>query len=173
MKFSSTTGKGEEVSFKEAVLGNLTDDGGLYFPSEIPQLTESFLKEIPEMDLPAIGFEVLNQFCRDDIEQEALSQIAKRVFDFPIPLVEVEETIHCLELFHGPTFAFKDVGAKFLAECLAYFGSGEKHETTVLVATSGDTGGAVANGFLGVKGVNVVIGGPYEFLYMVKLFLQI
>ena len=160
MKFSSTTGKGEEVSFKEAVLGNLPDDGGLFFPSEIPQLTETFLKEIPEMDLPAIGFEVLNQFCRDDIEQEALSQIAKRVFDFPIPLVEVEETIHCLELFHGPTFAFKDVGAKFLAECLAYFGSGEKHETTVLVATSGDTGGAVANGFLGVEGVRVIILYP-------------
>ncbi|SNT31563.1 L-threonine synthase [Ekhidna lutea] len=160
MKFKSTTGQGPEVSFREAVLNNLPNDGGLYFPKEIRQLEKGFIKEIPKMHLSEIAFEVLSKFCTADIRTDELEEITERVFDFPIPLVQVNNKTHCLELFHGPTFAFKDIGAKFLAECLAHFNAGENKETTVLVATSGDTGGAVANGFLGVEGVRVVILYP-------------
>ena len=160
MKFVSTTGQGTGVSFKEAVLNNLPNDGGLYFPIDIPQLDQGFIKEIPEMQLPKIAFEVLSKFCSEDIDAEKLERITERVFDFPIPLVRVNDKVYCLELFHGPTFAFKDIGAKFLAECLAHFNVSESKDTTVLVATSGDTGGAVANGFLGVEGVRVIILYP-------------
>jgi threonine synthase len=160
MKFISTTGQGPEVSFREAVLNNLPNDGGLYFPTEIPQLEQGFIKEIPKMQLSEIAFEVLPKFCTADIRTNELEEITERVFDFPIPLVQVNVKIHCLELFHGPTYAFKDIGAKFLAECLAHFNVSENKETTVLVATSGDTGGAVAKGFLGVEGVRVIILYP-------------
>ena len=160
MKFLSTTGEGPKVSFKEAVLGNLPTDGGLYFPTSIPQLDTGFINEISKHQLHEIAIEVLAHFCSDDISTIDLEKITKRVFDFPIPLVKVNDKIHCLELFHGPTFAFKDIGAKFLAECLAYFNASSNEETTVLVATSGDTGGAVANGFLGVDGVRVIILYP-------------
>lgn len=160
MKFISTTGKGSKVSFREAVLGNLPADGGLFFPESVPQLEDSFMTSIPEMSLDEVAMQALFPFCKEDIDHSVLSSITKKVFHFPIPLKKVTEGIHALELFHGPTYAFKDIGAKFLAECLAHFnGSGSK-ETTVLVATSGDTGGAVANGFLGVDGVRVVILYP-------------
>ncbi|MEM6642767.1 MAG: threonine synthase [Bacteroidota bacterium] len=168
MKFTSTTGHGLPVSFKEAVLENLPGDGGLFFPSEIPTLDRDLLGAMPQMTLAEVATEVLGHFCGSDIDKSALSEINKRVFNFPIPLKKVSENIHCLELFHGPTFAFKDVGARFLAECLAYFNQNEdtrkknlrSAEITVLVATSGDTGGAVARGFLGVPGVKVVILYP-------------
>ncbi|WP_421765273.1 threonine synthase [Ekhidna sp.] len=160
MKFVSTTSKGPHRSFREAVLGNLPDDGGLYYPTEIPQLDQGFLKQIPQLSLPEIALEVLAKFCSDDIDPNELERISERVFDFPLPLKEVADNIHCLELFHGPTFAFKDIGAKFLAACLAHFNQSENKATTVLVATSGDTGGAVANGFLGVEGVRVIILYP-------------
>ncbi|WP_420318741.1 threonine synthase [Ekhidna sp.] len=160
MKFISTTRQGPEVSFKEAVLSNLPNDGGLYFPTEIPKLGQDFIKEIPEMELSMVALEVLGKFCKEDIDSNELAKITERVFDFPMPLVQVNDKLQCLELFHGPTFAFKDIGAKFLAECLAHFNANESKETTVLVATSGDTGGAVANGFLGVEGVRVIILYP-------------
>ena len=160
MKFLSTTGNGSEISFREAVLGNLPDDGGLYFPDHIPVLDESLLKEMPEMELHEIASQALINFCKEDIDLKTLEEITRRVYNFPIPVNEVKNGIHCLELFHGPTYAFKDIGAKFLAECLAHFNTSDSKETTVLVATSGDTGGAVANGFLGVDGVNVVILYP-------------
>lgn len=160
MKFISTTGKGPEINFREAVIGNLPEDGGLYFPTRIPKLNKGFLKEVPGLELHEIAARALSEFCDRDIDKNSLEGITNRVFDFPIPLVEVENGIHCLELFHGPTYAFKDVGAKFLAECLAHFNTSDNQKTTVLVATSGDTGGAVANGFLGVDGVDVVILYP-------------
>jgi len=160
MKFVSTTGNGPQVSFREAVLSNLPNDGGLYFPTEIPQLESGLLEEIPRMELDEVAFNSLRNFCEGDIEPAALSTITKRVFHFPIPLQQVSEKVHSLELFHGPTYAFKDIGARFLAECLSYFNAGESKERTVLVATSGDTGGAVANGLLGVEGVRVVILYP-------------
>lgn len=158
MKFISTSGQGPAVSFRNAVLSNLPNDGGLYFPTEIPLLDKDF--DASKLELPEIAYEVLTKFCDEDISSEKLERITKRVFDFPIPLVQVNDKVHCLELFHGPTFAFKDIGARFLAECLAYFNSSDNQETTVLVATSGDTGGAVANGFLGVEGVRVIILYP-------------
>ena len=160
MKFISTTGNGPEVSFREAVLGNLPNDGGLYFPTEIPQLSPALLQEIANMSLDEVASAALSSFCAEDLDSATLSAITKSVFHFPIPLQRVTDNIQCLELFHGPTFAFKDVGARFLAECLSYFNSGQSQERTVLVATSGDTGGAVANGFLGVEGVKVVILYP-------------
>jgi len=160
MKYQSTTGKGLNVSFKQAVLGNLPGDGGLFFPESIPSLDKGFLSEVPSMELHEVASQALLSFCEEDIDQATLEKITKKVFHFPIPIQKVSDNIHCLELFHGPTYAFKDVGAKFLAECLAYFNAGGNKETTVLVATSGDTGGAVANGFLGVEGVKVIILYP-------------
>ena len=160
MKFSSTTGNGPHISFKDAVLGNLPNDGGLFFPNEIPQLESVFVEQMPSMGLAEIASKVLLPFCQEDISQSKLEEITQRVFSFPLPIKEVASGIHCLELFHGPTYAFKDIGAKFLAECLAHFNENSSKETTVLVATSGDTGGAVANGFLGVAGVRVIILYP-------------
>lgn len=160
IKYCSTQNRGSQISFKEAVLGNLPDDGGLYFPTEIPAMSKELKEAIPTMSLPAIAGEVLHSYCAENIDKVTLDAIAKRVFDFPMPLSKVSDDIRCLELFHGPTFAFKDIGAKFLAECLAHFNADSNRETTVLVATSGDTGGAVANGFFGVEGVKVVILYP-------------
>lgn len=160
MKYISTADEKVSVSFRDAILNNLPNDGGLYFPSKIPKLEESLLEAIPEMKLHEIAANVLSKFVGDDIDGNALDEMVKRVFDFPIPLKDVTNGISCIELFHGPTYAFKDVGAKFLAECLAHFNASENTEKTVLVATSGDTGGAVANGFLGVDGVRVIILYP-------------
>lgn len=160
MKYISTANKKVSVSFRDAILNNLPNDGGLYFPGEIPKLEESLLEAIPEMELHEMAANVLSKFAGDDIDGNTLDEMVKRVFDFPIPLKDVTNGISCIELFHGPTYAFKDVGAKFLAECLAHFNTSESTEKTVLVATSGDTGGAVANGFLGVDGVRVIILYP-------------
>ncbi|MEM7298261.1 MAG: threonine synthase, partial [Bacteroidota bacterium] len=160
MKYISTTGNGPQRSFREAVLGNLPNDGGLFFPAEIPQLDSEFLASVSEVSLSEVATHVLSPFCIEDIDQGSLERIAERVFNFPIPLVKVSEGIHCIELFHGPTFAFKDAGARFLAECMAHFNTSDQQETIVLVATSGDTGGAVASGFLGVEGVRVVVLYP-------------
>ncbi len=160
MQFVSTTGKGQVTSFRNAVLNNLPADGGLYIPKEIPLLDQGFLEEIPNMELSDIAAIALRRFCGNDIDEAALSAITKRVYNFPIPIKQVTSSIQCLELYHGPTYAFKDIGAKFLAECLSYFNSDRSRDTLVLVATSGDTGGAVANGFLGVEGVKVIILYP-------------
>lgn len=160
MKFYSTNGQSEAVSFKEAVIKSLPSDRGLYFPEEIPELDYLFLETLDYYSLPEIGMEVLRQFTKDDIPEQKLSEILHEALDFEIPVKEVEKNIHTLELFHGPTYAFKDVGARFLARCLGYFNEAESKEVTILVATSGDTGGAVASGFYNVPGVNVVILYP-------------
>ena len=159
MKYLSTTGNGPLLSFKEAVLSNLPSDGGLFFPSLIPDLSRE-LSDFKGHPLSEVAFHVLSKFCSEDIEKDTLDKIAKRVFDFPLPLNSITDKIQALELFHGPTFAFKDIGARFLSECLAHFNSSSNKMVTVLVATSGDTGGAVANGFLGVDGVDVIILYP-------------
>ena len=160
MKFYSTNGQSSPVSFKEAVIKSLPSDKGLYYPEEIPELDFLFLETLSYYSLPQIGFEVLRQFCKDDIPEAKLQEILEGALNFEIPVVEVEKNIHSLELFHGPTYAFKDVGARFLARCLGYFNETENKEVTILVATSGDTGGAVASGFYEVPGVNVVILYP-------------
>ena len=160
MNYYSLNKKAPLVSFREAVIKGIAPDKGLYFPESIVPLPGSFFKEIENLPHPEIAFQAIRQFVADDVPGSVLKEILKKVLDFDFPVVEIEENVATLELFHGPTMAFKDVGARFMAQCLGYFSRGEKSEVTVLVATSGDTGGAVANGFLGVKGVNVVILYP-------------
>jgi threonine synthase len=160
MKFYSLNKNAEDVSFKDAVIKGIAPDRGLYFPREINPLSDSFFENIEDLTDHEIAFEAIRQFVSDSIPENKLKEIIHNVLDFPFPVVELEKNIATLELFHGPTLAFKDVGARFMAHCLGYFSEGQNSEVTVLVATSGDTGGAVANGFLGVKGVNVVILYP-------------
>lgn len=160
MNFYSLNKKAPEVSFKDAVIKGIAPDRGLYFPESITPLPASFFEKIEELSNHDIAFNAIHQFVSDDIPNEKLKEIIAHVLDFDFPVVEIEDGISSLELFHGPTMAFKDVGARFMAQCLGYFSEGTTNEVTVLVATSGDTGGAVANGFLGVKGVKVVILYP-------------
>nr|WP_299383450.1 threonine synthase [Allomuricauda sp.] len=160
MKFYSLNNPENQASFKEAVIAGIAPDKGLYFPEKIEALPTKFFEQIETLSNHEIAFQAIHQFVKDDIEDGALREIIANVLDFDFPVVEIEENVATLELFHGPTMAFKDVGARFMANCLGHFSKGEKTEVTVLVATSGDTGGAVANGFLGVAGVNVVILYP-------------
>jgi len=160
MNFYSLNKQAPEVSFKDAVIKGIAPDRGLYFPESITPIPESFFDKIEELSNQEIAFNAIHQFVDDEIPNEKLREILANVLDFEFPVVEIEENVATLELFHGPTMAFKDVGARFMANCLGYFSEGESKEVTVLVATSGDTGGAVANGFLGVSGVNVVILYP-------------
>lgn len=160
MKFYSLNNQNIQASFKEAVIAGIAPDKGLYFPESITPLPTAFFEHIEELTNQEIAFQAIHQFVNEDIPDEALKEIIANTLDFDFPVVDIEENVATLELFHGPTMAFKDVGARFMANCLGYFSQGEKQDVTVLVATSGDTGGAVANGFLGVDGVKVVILYP-------------
>ncbi len=160
MNFYSLNKKAPIVTFKDAVIKGIAPDKGLYFPESITPLPVSFFEEIENLSNHEIAFKAIHQFVSDDIPDAVLKQILKEVLDFDFPVVNIENNVATLELFHGPTMAFKDVGARFMAKCLGYFSKDEKNEVTVLVATSGDTGGAVAYGFLGVEGVKVVILYP-------------
>lgn len=160
MKFYSLNHPIPETSFKEAVIAGIAPDKGLFFPESITPLPVDFFKNIEELSNHEIAFQAIRQFVSEDIPHDVLKEILENTLDFDFPVVEIEENVATLELFHGPTMAFKDVGARFMANCLGYFSQDEKEEVTVLVATSGDTGGAVANGFLGVDGVKVVILYP-------------
>ncbi|TDT37205.1 threonine synthase [Maribacter spongiicola] len=160
MKFYSLNHTAPEVSFDTAVVNGIAPDKGLYFPEEINPLPSSFFEKIETFSNEEIAFTAIQQFVSGIVPDDVLKDILKEVLDFDFPVVEITPNIATLELFHGPTMAFKDVGARFMAQCLGYFSRSTKNEVTVLVATSGDTGGAVANGFLGVAGVNVVILYP-------------
>ena len=160
MNFYSLNKKAPNVSFKDAVIKGIAPDKGLYFPERITPLSKSFFDNIEALSNHEIAFEAIRQFVSDEIPDVNLKEILKEVLDFDFPIVELEKNVAALELFHGPTMAFKDVGARFMAQCLEYFSGSSTNEVTVLVATSGDTGGAVANGFLGVDGVKVVILYP-------------
>lgn len=160
MKYFSTNNTEIRYSFKEAVIKGLAPDKGLFFPVSIPKLEADFYKRLPGLSLPEIGFEVARHFVGDDISDADLKEITEEVLNFPIPVVPIEDGVNTLELFHGPTCAFKDVGARFMSRCLSAFAKQDQEEVTILVATSGDTGSAVANGFLGVVGVNVIILYP-------------
>lgn len=160
MNFYSLNSKAPKVSFKDAVIKGIAPDKGLYFPESISPLPQSFFDNIENLTNVEIAYTAIRQFVSDDIPEEALREILNQVLDFNFPIIEIEDNVATLELFHGPTMAFKDVGARFMAQCLGYFSESTDHEVTVLVATSGDTGGAVANGFLGVEGVKVVILYP-------------
>ncbi len=160
MKYFSTNNKDIRYSFKEAVIKGLAPDNGLFFPVSIPKLEDEFFQRLTELSLPEIGYEVAKHFVGDDISDSDLREITKEVLNFPIPVVPIEDGVNTLELFHGPTCAFKDVGARFMSRCLSAFAKQNQEEVTILVATSGDTGSAVANGFLGVEGVKVIILYP-------------
>ncbi len=160
MNYYSLHKKSPNTSFKNAVINGLAPDRGLYFPETITPLSEDFIKNISDYANEEIAFKVIEQFVGDEIPKKELQEIVKKTVSFDFPVVKIEENIGTLELFHGPTMAFKDVGARFMSECLAYFNRNNKEEVTVLVATSGDTGGAVARGFLDTKGVQVVILYP-------------
>lgn len=161
MNFYSLNKIAPNVTFKDAVIKGLAPDKGLYFPEKITSLNKEFLNHIENFSNKEIAFEVIKQFVADEIPEKELKEIIEETVNFDFPIVSIEENIATLELFHGPTMAFKDVGARFMARCLGYFNKEEKTaKVTVLVATSGDTGGAVASGFLGVEGVEVVILYP-------------
>ena len=161
MKYYSLSNPTIKTSFENAVVNGIAPDRGLYFPEEIPSLSISFFEKLPQLSIHEMAYTAISPFVGDEIPQVVLENILKNTLDFDFPVVPIKDNMGSLELFHGPTLAFKDVGARFMAQCLGYFNSkntGQK--VTVLVATSGDTGGAVANGFLGVEGIDVVILYP-------------
>ena len=160
MKYRSLNRNSPSVSFREAVVRGIAPDRGLYFPEHIHALPEDFFSNIDALDSSELALNLIRQFVGAEIPEQELFELIVDTLSFDFPLVQVEPGIFSLELFHGPTMAFKDVGARFMARCLSHFNRDKKQEVTVLVATSGDTGGAVASGFLGVEGVNVVILYP-------------
>lgn len=160
MKYYSLNKNAPVVDFKEATIRGLAPDKGLYFPEQIPELDKEFIREIDNFSDEEIAFRVINPYVGKVIPENELRTIVKETISFEIPLVKVTDHISSLELFHGPTMAFKDIGARFMSRCLGYFVKNNDQKVTVLVATSGDTGGAVANGFYNVEGVEVVILYP-------------
>ncbi|MDQ3132542.1 MAG: threonine synthase [Acidobacteriota bacterium] len=160
MKYFSTNRRSAQVSFREATLNGQPDDKGLYFPETIPTLSGDFWRDFVEKSKEQIAFEVIKPYVGASIPDETLFQICAETVNFDFPLVPITENIQTLELFHGATLAFKDVGARFMSRCLRYFSREKSEKTIVIVATSGDTGGAVANGFYDVENIEVVILYP-------------
>jgi threonine synthase len=160
MYYYSTNNKSIKANFKQATIEGQAPDKGLYYPSQIPQLLKSFIEGIENLSREEIALKVIEPYVADTIPANELKRIVSETIAFDFPLVPITENISALELFHGPTLAFKDVGARFMSRCLGHFVKNENKKVTVLVATSGDTGGAVANGFYDVDGVNVVILYP-------------
>lgn len=161
MKYYSTNKNAPDATLEEAVVKGLAADRGLYMPAEIKKLPVSFFEEIDKLSFQEIAYRVADAFFGSDIPAETLKQIVYDTLSFDVPAVKVKDNIYSLELFHGPTLAFKDVGARFMARLLGYFIRKEgKKQVNVLVATSGDTGSAVANGFLGVEGIHVYVLYP-------------
>lgn len=160
MRFYSTNNKNHTADLKTAVLKGLAPDKGLYMPESIPVLPKSFWDWVPGKSMGEIGFEILKHFFCPDIPEDKFKAMVEDAFNFPVPVVKVNDRISSLELFHGPTLAFKDVGARFLARVMSYFADFGGKPINVLAATSGDTGSAVANGFLGVPNVYVHILYP-------------
>ena len=156
--YYSTNGRAPLATLEKAVVKGLAEDRGLYMPERIGRLPDSFFDRIGEMDFHEVACAVADAFFGEDVDGDELHAIVRDTLSFDCPAVKVEDGIYALELFHGPTLAFKDVGARFMARLLGHFRSGER--LNVLVATSGDTGSAVANGFLGVEGINVFVLYP-------------
>lgn len=173
IKYISTRGGSETLSFKKATTNGLALNGGLYVPDSIPVLPNSFFESIDKKADAEIGSEVLLPFVEDSLSEVRLSEIVRETLSFPTPIVRLDEDTYVLELFHGPTQAFKDVGARFMSRCMSEFS--DENELTVLVATSGDTGSAVANGFYDVSGISVKIlfpkgkVSPYQEYQMTSL----
>ena len=163
MKYYSTNGKAPMAALEKAVVKGLAEDKGLYMPERIEKLPQAFFDDMPKMKFQEIAYNVAANFFGEDVDMDGLQDLVWDTLSFDCPIVKVEDNIYSLELFHGPTLAFKDVGARFMARLLQYFlrRNGNDGETVnVLVATSGDTGSAVANGFLGVEGIHVYVLYP-------------
>ena len=160
MQYYSTNSQSPKVDFKQATIKGQAPDKGLYFPEQIPMLPKEFIENITNYSDEEIAYQVIKPYVGDAIPDAELRRIVGETINFDIPLVKVTDTIFSLELYHGPTLAFKDIGARFMSRCLGYFVKDLNKKVTVLVATSGDTGGAVANGFYDVDGVEVVILYP-------------
>ncbi|MCA8832522.1 threonine synthase [Hymenobacter pini] len=168
MHYYSLNRQSEPVDFRTAAVAGQAPDGGLYFPETIPRFPADFLAQLPHLTAAELALTVLRPYVGSTIPEPELARICAETVDFPLPVVPVTDRISALELFHGPTLAFKDVGARFMSRCLGYFSRHETRPVTVLVATSGDTGGAVASGFLGVPGVEVVILYPQGRVSLVQ-----
>ncbi|MGD9588613.1 MAG: threonine synthase [Pyrinomonadaceae bacterium] len=162
MQYFSTNRRSPEVSFREAVLRGQPDDRGLYFPASITKLADGFVSGLKHRSNDEIAFDVIKPYIGGSIGDEDLFAICVEALSFEFPLVQISDRIYALELFHGPTLAFKDVGARFMSRCLQHFSAERGRKTIVIVATSGDTGGAVASGFHNVDGVEVVILFPKD-----------
>ena len=160
MRYFSTRDNKYLVSFRTAVMDGLAKDGGLFMPESIPVLPSSMLSDIEKYSFQEIGYRIARNFVENEIPDNDLLNIIENAIDFPAPLVELSEQLSVLELFHGPTLAFKDFGARFMARTMEYFTKGSDKELNILVATSGDTGSAVAHGFYGVDGINVYLLYP-------------
>ncbi|WP_245849438.1 threonine synthase [Hymenobacter crusticola] len=160
MLYYSLKKQAPAVDFRQATIAGQAPDMGLYFPERIPKFSPDFLRELKHKNKADLAFEVIQPYVGNAIPEQDLRRICAETVDFEFPLVSITDRISTLELFHGPTLAFKDVGARFMSRCLGHFSQQREGKVTVLVATSGDTGGAVASGFLGVEGVDVVILYP-------------
>ncbi|MEE0690984.1 MAG: threonine synthase, partial [Bacteroidaceae bacterium] len=162
MKYYSTNQQAPVATLDKAVVKGLAEDKGLYMPECIKPLPKEFFDEIQNLSFQEIAYQVADAFFGEDVPAEVLRQIVYDTLSFDVPAVPVTDRIFSLELFHGPTLAFKDVGARFMARLLGYFNQKEANDrlVNVLVATSGDTGSAVANGFLGVPGIHVYVLYP-------------
>ena len=161
MKYVSLNHNSSPTSFMKAVINGLAPDKGLYYPQENVTLSKEFIESIKDIDDVEICYEIINRYIGDEIPKSKLIDIIDKTISFKMPLKKIDDSIYSLELFHGPTLAFKDIGAKFMAQCLDYFKTNySSKKMTVLVATSGDTGGAVARGFLGTKDIEVCILYP-------------
>ena len=162
MKYYSTNSNAPIADLHKAVVKGLAEDRGLYMPEQIKQLPKAFFDNIQDMNFQDIAYNVASAFFGEDVDLDALKDIVYDTLSFDCPVVKVKDNIYSLELFHGPTLAFKDVGARFMARLLQYFirQEGQHEQVNVLVATSGDTGSAVANGFLGVEGIHVYVLYP-------------
>ncbi|MCH7398590.1 threonine synthase [Belliella sp. DSM 107340] len=160
MNFYSTNNPEHRVSLKEAVIKGLAPDQGLYMPEKIPTLPQDFFDKLPDLSFQEIGYEVITALFGEDLSVEQIKELVDHTLTFDAPLVKIEEGVYTLELFHGPTLAFKDFGARFCSKLMSILMEGEDRQVRVLVATSGDTGSAVANGFYKVPGVEVIILYP-------------
>ncbi len=160
MKFQSTNQKSKLVSFRDAVFKGTAEDGGLFMPVKIPKIQDQFFKDIDKFSFQEISFFVAQNLIGDEIPTNELKQLINESINFDAPLVRLDKNINILELFHGPTLAFKDFGARFMAKVLFYFNRDQNKEITILVATSGDTGSAVASGFYNIKGIKVYLLYP-------------
>lgn len=160
MRYYNLKDPREKAGFRDAVMRSISSDMGLFMPERIPVMEQSFFERLPELTLTEIAVEVGARYVGNDIPAGELERICAGAFDFPVVMREIDGRKQVLELFHGPTAAFKDFGARFMAGCFSYFASHDGMRTVVLVATSGDTGGAIASSFLGVEGVDVIILYP-------------